>query len=304
MDQHIYIVTGGTSFVASGLIRNLLCKNYIVYAICREDSLNTNRLPEHDNLKIIFCDLSELKKLTRLIQEKCDVFYHLGWSTAEKNDMYLQNENVKYTLDAVNVAAKLGCHTFIGTGSQAEYGISNVDLEETTPTFPVTGYGMAKLCAGQMSRWLCSENKIKHVWTRILSVYGPEDSPNTLIMYLIRCLNEGTEPELTHCEQIWDYIHIDDCAEVLYQLSTDYSVDGRTYVVGSGEARPLKEYVEIIRAIVNPMIDVKYGMCEKGMNTPNYLKSKERFAGIEHIGMCFKKGVSEVRNTMLMEETK
>ena len=31
-----------------------------------------------------------------------------------------QNLNVKYALDAVEAASKLGCKTFVGAGSQAE----------------------------------------------------------------------------------------------------------------------------------------------------------------------------------------
>ena len=41
--------------------------------------------------------------------------------------MYIQNKNVEYTLDAVYLAKRFGCDTFIGAGSQAEYGIVNED---------------------------------------------------------------------------------------------------------------------------------------------------------------------------------
>ena len=39
--------------------------------------------------------------------------------------MYLQNLNVKYALDAVRLAKRLGCRRFIGIGPQAEYGVQN-----------------------------------------------------------------------------------------------------------------------------------------------------------------------------------
>ncbi len=59
---------------------------------------------------------------------------------------------------------------FIGAGSQAEYGRVEGKLNSQVPAFPENGYGMAKLCAGQMTRIQC-ESWESDIWTRILSVY-------------------------------------------------------------------------------------------------------------------------------------
>lgn len=129
MESNIYVVTGATSFIASGLLRELAKQNKKIYAICRPDSTKMYRIPNSSLINIIYCELSELETATERISEKCDVLFHLGWEgTGNKNDMYVQNRNVKYTLDAVGLAEKTGCHTFIGAGSQAEYGLANVKL--------------------------------------------------------------------------------------------------------------------------------------------------------------------------------
>lgn len=282
MEDKVYVVTGGSSFIASGLLRKLVQEGKTVYAICRENSQNMYRVPEDEHIKINYCDLSELSNVSGMINEQCDVFYHLGWSTSEKNDMYLQNLNVKYTIDAVNLANNLGCHTFIGAGSQAEYGLVDVKLREDTPAFPVTGYGMAKLCAGQMSRKLCKDLGIKHIWPRIISVYGQMDNSNTLISYLVRTLEAGEVPQLTGCEQIWDFLHIDDCAEILYQL-VEKGQDGEIYVVGSGEGRPLKEYVNIVRDAINKNIECNFGAKEYNADTPMYLVGNVEKIEAKHI---------------------
>ena len=65
--------------------------------------------------------------------------------------MELQNNNVKYALQAVKAAKELGCTRFVGAGSQAEYGRVEGTLTPDTPAFPENGYGIAKLCAGQMT---------------------------------------------------------------------------------------------------------------------------------------------------------
>ena len=82
------------------------------------------------------------------------------------------NDNVKQCLDAVFASKSLGCKVFVGAGSQAEYGNKGGVMRPDTFPEPISGYGMAKLCAGQMTRYLCKQAGIKHVWPRILSVYG------------------------------------------------------------------------------------------------------------------------------------
>lgn len=253
------IVTGATSFIASGLLRELVKQKRSVYAICRKDSARQYRVPESPQITKVECDLSELHLLKSYIPQPCSVFYHLGWEgTGDKNNMYLQNLNVKYTLDAVDAAAALGCETFIGAGSQAEYGLVDGKLTGNTPTFPVNGYGMAKLCAGQMSRKLCNDRGIKHIWPRILSIYGPMDAETTMIMSTIDALLKNEIPKLTKGKQIWDFMYIDDCARALYLLS-QYGKDGKIYPVGSGDARPLARYIEALKDCTGTSMMLQYG---------------------------------------------
>lgn len=163
--------------------------------------------------------------------------------------MYLQNQNVRYTLDAAELAYRLGCTTFIGTGSQAEYGRVEGSLTPETPVHPENGYGMAKLCAGQMSRAICERLQMKHIWVRILSVYGPYDGAGSMVSSTIRTLMAGKHASFTPGEQRWDYLYSEDAARALCLLAEN-GISGRTYVLGSGRARPLKEYImEIYRAV-------------------------------------------------------
>ena len=107
-----------------------------------------------------------------------DVFYHFAWggTTGDgRNDCEIQEKNIRYALDAAALAKRFGCSAFVGAGSQAEYGRVEGNLNSQTPAFPENGYGMAKLCAGQMTRLYCRQAGMRHVWTRILSIYGPGD---------------------------------------------------------------------------------------------------------------------------------
>lgn len=268
-----YVVTGATSFIASGLLKELAIQGEKIYAVCRPGSKNSFRVLHSDKIEVVECDIGQISELNNKIKEQCDVFYHLGWEgTGDKDNMYLQNQNVKYTLDAVGIANKLGCHTFIGAGSQAEYGLANVKLKEDTPTFPVTGYGMGKLCAGLMSRKTCEKFNIRHIWVRILSVYGPMDASSTLVMSMVNKLLNGEGPRLTKGEQVWDYLYVDDCAKALYLLS-EHGQASQIYNLGSGEETLLKKYAEIIQKIVNQDIAIEFGSIPYNENTPKFLSA-------------------------------
>lgn len=267
------VITGPTGAVGTALIQKLAAEGVRVYAVVRKESGRIGNLPKDPLVVPVFLDLSRLSELKEKIPEPCDVFYHLGWAGtigAGRDDVYLQNQNVKYTLDAVRAAKELGCRRFVGAGSQAEYGRVEGLLRPDTPAVPETGYGMAKLCAGQMSRLICEQLEMEHIWVRILSVYGPYDGEKTMIMSAIRAFLQRETPEFTAGEQLWDYLYSKDAALALYLLGGK-GVSGKTYCLGSGQARKLAEYITILRDSIHPSLPMKLGAVPYGEKQVMYL---------------------------------
>ena len=257
------IITGPTGAIGTAVIQYLVDKNVEIYAIIRPNSKRKQNIPNHPKVHVIECELSELDQCKMQNEDFTNsVFYHLGWEGAGgpyRNDMLLQTNNIKATLNAVSLAARLKCVAFVGAGSQAEYGRVEGLLTPQTPTFPENGYGMAKLCAGQMSRQLCQDLGIRHCWTRILSIYGQNDGENTLISSAIRNLTQNLPTEFTPCEQMWDYLYSKDAAKALYLIG-EKGKDGSIYCIGSGKANPLCFYLETIRDIINPNAQLGIGL--------------------------------------------
>lgn len=255
------ILSGATGAIGTALIKELIGQNIEVLVLNRKDSERTKNIPVHPLITIKDCALDELAHIENDTEKTYDVFYHFAWAGAAgsgRNDMYLQTANIQYALDAVTVAKKYGCHTFIGAGSQAEYGRVEGILKPETPTFPEMGYGYAKLCAGQMTRDYAHQLGLCHIWTRILSVYGPNDGAQSMVMSTIYKLKNGIVPEFTKGEQKWDYLYSGDAATAFYLLG-EHGVDGKTYVLGSGQARPLAEYIYEIRDTIAPNSELKLG---------------------------------------------
>ena len=67
----IAVVTGANGFVGSAVVKELLNNDYKVYAIVRNN--HSDRLQGLENIEIVSCELSEIGKLSELIQEKCEL---------------------------------------------------------------------------------------------------------------------------------------------------------------------------------------------------------------------------------------
>ncbi len=246
------IITGPTGAIGHALIETCIKEQIEVYAVCRRRSARLASIPSSPLVHMVECDLENLTSLSGILPHGCDVFYHFAWAGTTgggRNDMYLQNQNVRYALDAVELCKEIECKAFIGAGSQAEYGRVEGLLTPSTPALPENGYGMAKLCAGQMTRHICITYGIRHIWTRILSIYGPCDGEGSMIMSTARKLLCHEHAGLTSGGQMWDYLYSSDAARALLLLGKK-GIDGKTYCLGSGNALPLRQYIEILRDAV------------------------------------------------------
>ncbi len=265
------VVTGATGAVGMALLSELEKNKVETLVLCRSGSKRNDRIKESQYIKKAQCSLEELQGFN--VGEKYDVFYHLAWegtTGAARNNMQLQTRNVKYTVDAIELAERLGCKAFVGAGSQAEYGRVEGKLTPMTPTFPENGYGIAKLCAGRMCSVMAREKGIRFVWARILSVYGEYDTEYSMVMSTVKKLLEGETPKFTAGEQMWDYLYSGDAAKALYLMGAKDTAKG-IYCLGGGRAKPLREYITAIRDAVDPKASIGLGEVPYAENQVMYL---------------------------------
>lgn len=291
------IITGATGMIGGAIIREAIEKEYEITCIVRRNSSRIKNISKNEHIHIIESNISEYRNLN--LKEKYDIFIHLAWDKTSVNgrdDVDSQLKNIEYTLDAVRLAKKCGCSVFIGAGSQAEYGIQTVPLSTNNPVNPESGYGIAKFTAGKFAGLLCKQLGIHFNWMRILSIYGVNDGENTLISYCIRELKNGRSPELTPCEQIWDYLNCDDAARAFLAVA-EYGVDGKIYPLGSGIGRKLSNYISDIQQIVNPTIPINFGKKNYYPHQPMYLVADinelEKDTGWK-VEIDFKKGIEKL----------
>jgi nucleoside-diphosphate-sugar epimerase len=214
-----------------------------------------------DPASILVCSSFQEPQLSaRLARHQPAALIHCAWrgvGGADRNDPFQIQENIPLTVATVRLAAQTGCSHWIGLGSQAEYGNPNQVLDEQAPTVPTTLYGEAKLAAGREALALCTKLGLLGSWLRVFSTYGPGDHPRWLIPLVIRELLQGRAPQVTLCEQRWDYLFVEDAARAIIRVVEARS--GGIFNLGSGEAPVLRDTLELIRRECGATLSPAYG---------------------------------------------
>lgn len=265
------ILTGATSMIGVALINECIKSNVNVTALVRKNSKNLNRIPDNDLINIVECNLDELSNLD--LNERYDTFYHFGWEYTyheKRNDINAQMINIQYSLDAVELAKRLGCKKFIGAGSQAEYGPKSEKISPSTPCNPIIAYGKIKNKVSKITLEKCEEYGIIHIWVRIFSIYGIYENKNTMISQSINKMLKEEIPSYTPSEQEWDYLFSEDAGRAFYLIGLN-SKKNTIYCLGSGETKKLKEYIQIMKNAINPNLTVNIGDIPYSENQIMYL---------------------------------
>ncbi len=244
-----YVITGPTGSIGVNLIIRLLNDpDNEIWAVCNPLSGKYKLLPINERLHTILCDMHKLPEISEKLPASIDVFIHLAWSGtvgAARNDMNLQLENIRCCIDAIDIAKKHNCKTYVGAGSQAEYGRKSTPITEDMICNPENGYGAAKLSANHMSNILCREYGMRLLWLRFFSVYGPYENFTSLTSSTIIKYLTGEVPDFTEGIQLWDYSYAEDVAEAVTALINNNDCSG-IYNISTGKARALKDYIAII----------------------------------------------------------
>ncbi len=259
------LVTGATGFIGSWLTRELLAHQIRVWAVVRENSGNRSRLPDHPGLTVVPCDLKDYGKLGGLLGEAggdhIDVCYHLAWEGVSgplSADYRVQLKNVAATMELTGQLTGLGVKKFISPGSMHEIE-SQIEMGLNQPC---TNMGMmykgAKHAAHYMAKADVCRQGIDFLWPVITNAYGVGEVSGRLINSAVRTLLKGDSPAFTKGDQYYDFVYISDVARA-FRLIGEKGVTCRPYVIGSGHARPLREFLTQVGELAGPGIPLRFG---------------------------------------------
>lgn len=255
------IVSGATGFVGKWLVEELIKSQYEVMAFVH----NMNKVPEawKRKLKLVECKLSELSTLRVSADHEndYDVFFHLAWdgtSGIRKSNIDLQLNNVKYSCDAMILAQKLGCKKFVYAGSIMEYEAMGFIPQDGSQPGGGYIYSSAKLAADFMLKTLAAQISIEYYNVIISNIYGAGEISERFLNSIIRKMIKGVSIDLTHGNQMYDFIYVTDAVRAIVRVSENGKAFS-SYYIGNSKVRPLREFVLDMKKILKSESALNFG---------------------------------------------
>lgn len=256
------LITGASGFVGSCLARLMVEAGETVAIIHRPESDLWRVGDVLGRLRCIQGDLLTLNDAAGAIRDFApDTVFHLAWygvGNKHRNEEGQIDKNIISSLELLRIGRAAGCKTFVGLGSQAEYGPHGAMIDETAATNPTTLYGAAKLSAYLLCKAIAEASGIRFAWLRIFSAYGPKDNPDWMIPYMIRTLLKRQRPSLTAGEQKWDYVFVEDAARAIYEVARHENASG-AFNLGSGQVSMIRSIQERVRDLIDPSLPLGLG---------------------------------------------
>jgi nucleoside-diphosphate-sugar epimerase len=224
------LVTGGTGFLGSHLVHDLLENNYHVFVLKRSAS-NTWRI--NDVLGKISCyDIDKTGIEAAFTDQHIDVVVHTACC-------YGRNNEKASTIVDTNVMLGLKLFEFADK--------SNADTFFNTDTFLQKNLNAYSLSKKHLVEWLKQlAGKVRVVNMKPDHMYGPKDDVSKFIPWLVEQLRQNKEKiELTEGKQERDFIFVTDVASAyLTILKRRNELAGFSeFNVGTGEAITVRQFV-------------------------------------------------------------
>ena len=255
------LITGSSGFIGQELVKNLkLKKNIILYLI-----INRNKILENSKyVKNIHCSLlnkSKLKKKLKSI-DITDVI-HCAWLgvDAKKRNSNNQKKNVKIVNNVFEALNKSKINSFIGIGSQAEYGPKENTIKETFKLKPITTYGKIKVKVYNILKNNCKNKKIRFVWLRLFSGYGPGSTMKWIIPNTIQSLISNKKIKFTAGEQVYNFVYVSDIVSAIIKSLLNNKASG-AYNLAHKKSYKIKYVVKLIYLTLGINKNPKFGSIE------------------------------------------
>lgn len=244
------LVTGGTGFLGSHIVKALLKEKYEVIILKRSFS-NTWRI--NDVLKQVVyydidrCDIDIPFKEANHI----DAIIHTSTCYGRKNESLTQiyGSNFYFPLQLIEQAIAFNTDTFFNTDTSLYKYLNN--------------YSLSKKYFLDIGKSLADENKINFVNMKLEHIYGPDDDDSKFVTYVLRsCINNIEKLNLTKGEQKRDFIYIEDVVSAYMLLLKNKLILNNSYheyEVGTGRAISIKELVELIHSMTKSTTKLNFG---------------------------------------------
>jgi len=232
------LLTGGTGFLGSNLLKKLISLNYKLILLKRSFS-NTWRISGFID-KVITYDIDREINLENIFREhKIDMVIHCATSYGRKEmePLTIIAANLILPLELLQLALKNNVKCFINSDTLLDKRVNHYSLSKS-----------------QFKDWLqIYSDRMACVNIALEHFYGPYDDGSKFVTYIIKSLLENAENiDLTIGEQKRDFIYIDDVIdafEKVINLGLNVKKGFYQYEIGTNRTVKIRDFVILVKRI-------------------------------------------------------
>jgi UDP-glucose 4-epimerase len=260
------LVTGGTGFIGSFVVEELLSNDHDVVIIA-----NGRQLPQYleglsSRIKYYQADFGEADVLEKALIG-CDAVIHLAWSTVPKQTKgataFEFSSNITSSINLIEKCIDLNINKFIFISSGGTiYGIpESIPISESHSINPISNYGLSKLTTEKLLHLYHYSNNINYTVLRISNAYGERQNlyknQGVIGVWLKSILQQKKIEIWGDGSVVRDYVYVKDVASAI--ISALQLIDGASiYNIGGGEGVSLNDIILEMRKIIDIDFTVKY----------------------------------------------
>lgn len=251
----IGLISGVSGQDGSYLSELLLSKGYEVHGIIRRSSsLNTHRIDHiFDKLHLHYGDVTDALSIDQIIQKvKPDEIYHLGAQSHVKVSFdvpgYTAQTDAVGTLNMLEAIRKHcpNCKFYNAATSELFGKVQEIPQKETTPFYPRSPYGVAKL----YSYWIVKNYRESYnlfAVNGILFNHESERRGSTFVTKkitegLVKYVKNGTSFYLGNLDAKRDWGYAPDFVKGMWLMLQQEQPDD--FVLATGETHTIKEFID------------------------------------------------------------
>lgn len=250
------LVTGGSGFTGSHLVRRLLDKGHDVSVIDIQKGLFYDELKEY-GARIEVGSITD-KTFVDKIVKGCEEVYHLAAAFRQitvpvRHYWDVNVEGTRYLLDA---AYRYGIRKFIHCSTVGVYGhVENPPANEKSPISPADYYQLTKY-EGEKVVQEYVEKGLYAVTLLPAAIYGPGDPGRFLILF--RLVKRGYFLMFGDGNAFYHPVYIDNLVDAFELAAEKEGISGERYIIADEKYYSLNELVESVACAMGFSVRIQH----------------------------------------------
>jgi nucleoside-diphosphate-sugar epimerase len=235
------LVTGGTGFVGSHLVRRLLARGHEIVSLDKSPGLFDDEL-RSSGAKLITGSVTNAEDVNRAI-EGCELVYHLASPFGDilQPDSVYWDIEVNGTRNVLEAAERHRLRRVIHCSTQGVHGIIDQPPgDENSPLAPRDYYCYSKVEGEKVCQEFIAKG-MDVVIVRPTSVYGPGDTRGWLKLY--RMVARGWFLMIGDGKTMNHPVYVENLVDIFELVADQPAAKGRVYLAGDDKSVSLTELV-------------------------------------------------------------